>query len=159
MPSPSRTEAPALHRRRHPHIWSWSLKLVEDYSLPSLAVKLLGLLVKWSALLDDCETLDAQRLAGLLHCRDPATKNLLGVGAGLLAHNLAGLGLLEGGGSVPRLGLADLASKDVAPCELGRDWLLLHRFHCLHCSHGFHCLHCLGHCEEGSRDQNKVKRF
>merc|ERR1719159_274287 len=121
MPTPSSTEAPALDRRRNPHIWSWFLKLVEECSLPSLAVKLFGLLVEWSALLDNCKTLDVQSLAGLL----------------------------EGCGSVPRLGLADLAGKDMTPCELGRDWLLLHRFHCLHGSHRLHCLHCLhsfGHC-------------
>merc|ERR1719420_1668381 len=154
MPNPSRTEAPALDRRRNPHIWSWFLKLIEDYSRPSLAVKLLGLLVKWSALLECCETLDVQRLTSLLAGCDPRAENSLGLGAHLLAHNLAGLGLLEGGSSVPRLGLADLASKDMTPCKLGRDWLLLHRFHCLHGSHGLHCLHCLhsfGHC-------GKVKR-
>merc|ERR1712146_477176 len=108
----------------------------------SLAIELLGLLVEWSALLDHCKPLDVQSLAGLLDCCSPRAENGLGVGAGLLAHNLAGLGLLEGGGSVPRLGLADLASKDMTPRELGRDWLLLHGFHCLHCLHGF------GHCRQ-----------
>merc|ERR1719473_2192406 len=140
MPNPSTTEAPALDRRRNPHIWSWFLKLIEDYSLPSLAVKLLGLLVKWSALLDNCETLDVQRLAGLLDGCGPTAENLLGMGAGLLAHNLASAVLLEGGCSVPRLGLADLAGENVTPGELGRDWLLLHRFHCLHGSHRLHGL-------------------
>merc|ERR1719456_1960732 len=148
MPNASRTEAPALHRCRYPHVWSWCFKLLEDRSLPLLAVELLGLLVKWSALLDNCETLDVQRLAGLLDGCGPTAENLLGMGAGLLAHNLASAGLLESGRSVSRLGLGDLAGKNMTPCELGRDWLLLHRFHCLHGSHGFHRLHCLGHCEE-----------
>merc|ERR1719231_132184 len=147
MPNPSRTEAPALDRRRNPHIWSWLLKLIEDYSRPSLAVKLLGLRVEWSALLDDCETLDVQRLAGLLACCDPRAENSLGLGADLLAHNLASLVLLEGSSSVPRPGLADLASKEMTPCELGRDWLLFHRLHCLHGSHCLHCFHSFGHCE------------
>merc|ERR1712139_35082 len=113
-----------------PHIWSW-FKLLSDYSLSSLAIELLGLLVEWSALLDNCETLDVQSLAGLLDCCSPRAKNSLSMGAGLLAHNLSSLCLLEGGGSVPRLGLGNLAGKDVTPCELGRDWLLLHRLHCL----------------------------
>merc|ERR1711975_168117 len=138
MPNASRTEAPALHRCRYPHVWSWCFKLLEDRSLPLLAVELLGLLVEWSALLDNCETLDIQRLAGLLACCDPRTEDSLRVGAGLLAHNLAGFGLLEGGSSVPRLGLADLPRKDMTPCELGRDWLLLHGLHCFgHCRKGF----------------------
>merc|ERR1719393_767897 len=97
MPNPSRTEAPALHRRRKPHVWSWFLKLLEDCSLPSLAVELLGLLVKWSALLDNCKSLDVQSLAGLLDCCRPRAKNSLGTGARCLAHNLASLGLLESG--------------------------------------------------------------
>merc|ERR1712118_293497 len=107
---------------------------------------LLGLLVEWSALLDDCKSLDVQSLAGLLACCGPWPENGLGMGAGLLAHNLAGLCLLECSGGIPRLGLADLAGKDMTPCELSRDWLLLHR------------LHCLGHCRKaklGSRVEIK----
>merc|ERR1712124_9659 len=112
MPNDSnlRKKAPALHRRRHPHIWSWCPlprpQTTRQCSLHSLAVKLLGLLVEWSALLDGCEALDVQRLTGLLNCCDPRAENRLGMGAGLLAHNLASLCLLECGGSVPRLGLA-----------------------------------------------------
>merc|ERR550537_183467 len=125
---------------------SCSLKIAHYHSL---AVKLLGLLVEWSALLDNCETLDVQSLAGLLDCCDPGAKNSLGTGACLLAHNLASRVLLEGSCSVARLGLGDLASEDMTPGELGGDWLLLHGLHCLHGSHCLHCLHCLhsfGHC-------------
>merc|ERR1712193_381104 len=48
----------------------------------SLAVKLLGLLVEWSALLDNCETLDLEFLTGLLNCCNPG--RLLAKGALLL---------------------------------------------------------------------------
>merc|ERR1711904_166257 len=158
VPSASRTEGPTLDRRRKPHIWSWFLKFLECCSLPSLAVKLLGLLVEWGALLDNCETLDVQSLAGLLDCCSPRAKNGLGLGADLLAHNLASLVLLEGSGGVPSLGLTDLAGKDVTPCELGRDWLLLHRLHCLHGSHRLHCLHSFGHFRKnGDGDQGRIK--
>merc|ERR1719378_627122 len=117
MPTPSRTEAPSLDRRRNPHIWSWFLKLVEGCLLPSLAVKLLGLLVEWSALLNNCETLDVQSLAGFLDCCSPRAKSSLGMGASLLAHDLASAGLLQS----------------------------LHCLHGSHRFHRLHCLHSFGH--------------
>merc|ERR1711988_1187512 len=97
VPNPSRTEAPALYRRRNPHIWSWFLKIIEDYSLPSLAVELLGLLVERCSLLDDCKSLDVQSLTGLLDCCGQGAEDSLGMCASLLADNLAGTGLLESG--------------------------------------------------------------
>merc|ERR1719240_1835840 len=151
MPNPSRREAPALDRRRNPHIWSWILKLIEDYSRPSLAVKLLGLLVEWSALLDSCETLDAQSLAGLVNGCKPRAKFSLGCCAHLLAHNLASLVLLESGSSLPTLALGDLASEEMTPRELGRDWLLLHGFHGLHGGHRFIAFIALAILREWSR--------
>merc|ERR1719235_1246964 len=143
MPNPYRTEAPALDRRGNPHIWSWFLKLVAGCSL---GVKLLGLLVEWSALLDNCEPLDLEFLTGLLNCCDP--RRLLAKEALLLAHDLACLALhkvclLQSG-----LGLVELAKKCMTLGKLCRDRLLLHGLHCFHRSHGFHCLHCLGHREE-----------
>merc|ERR1719198_201711 len=146
MPSVSGTGAPALHRRRNPHIWSWFLKVVEDYSRPSLAIKLLGLLVEWRAFLDDCETLDLEFLAGLLNCCDP--RRLLAKEALLLADNLASLALhkiclLQSGCC-----LVNLAKEGMTFGKLCRDWLLLHCLHGFHGSHSFHGLHCLGHREK-----------
>merc|ERR1712178_200969 len=114
MPNACGTKAPALYRRRHPHIWSWNHWLLKDCSMHSL-IELLGLLVKWSALLDSCETLDAQSLAGLRNGCKPRAKLGLGCRAHLLAHNLASLVLLESSCSVPSLGLADLTSEDMTP--------------------------------------------
>merc|ERR1719327_1297029 len=147
IPSPSRTEHPVLHRRRNPHIWSWLLKLLEQCSLPSLAVKLLGLLVEWSALLDDCEALDLQFLTGLIACHNP--RRLLAPLAQLLADDLAMRVLHEVSLGEPSLGLCNLAKESMTFGELGGDGLLLHGFHGFHGSHGlhgFHCLHCFGHC-------------
>merc|ERR1719235_211012 len=143
MPNPYRTEAPALDRRGNPHIWSWFLKLVAGCSL---AVKLLGLLVEWSALLDNCEPLDLELLTSLLNCGDP--RRLLAKEALLLADDLAGpalhkVCLLQSGCS-----LVDLAEEGMTLGKLCRDGLLLHGLHGFHGSHGFHCLHCLGHCKE-----------
>ena len=109
----------------------------------SLSVKLLGLLVERCALLDDCEALDLECCACLLAGSNPW--GLLGAEACLLADHLARLVLDEVSFGVPTLVLGDLAGKEMTPCELGRDWLLLHRFHCLHGSHRLHCLHSLGH--------------
>merc|ERR1712118_584754 len=86
----------------------------------SLCVKLLGLLVERCALLDYC--------AGLLAGSNPCV--LLAKQACLLADPPARLVLHEISFGVPTLGLADLAGKEMTPCELSRDWLLLHRFHC-----------------------------
>merc|ERR1712185_153485 len=132
MANASGTMAPALDRRRYPHVWSWGLKLVEEFSLPSIAVELLGLLVKWSALLDSNKTLDVQSFASFLDCCHPRAKDSLCASADLLAHNLAILVLLESCGSVPRLVLGDLTGKEMTPCQLCRDWLLLHGPPCLH---------------------------
>merc|ERR1719191_1644473 len=115
----------------------------------SLGVELLGLLVKWSALLDNCETLDLEFLTGLLDCCNP--RRLLAKSALLLADNFACLALhkvclLQSG-----CGLVNLAEEGMTLGKLCGDGLLLHGLHCFHSSHGFHCLHrlhCLGHVEE-----------
>merc|ERR1719163_1176291 len=143
MPNASGTEAPALHRRRNPHIWSWILYL-KDCSMHSLRIELLGLLVEWSSLLDSYETLDIQSFAGLCKCCLPASEVGLAACGFLLADNPARLGLLKVSFGQSTCGLADLACKGVTLGELCRDGLFLHS---LHRSHGFHRLHCFGHCE------------
>merc|ERR1711904_117784 len=105
----------------------------------SLSVKLLGLLVERCALLDGCEALDLEFCTGLLDCCNPWRS--LAANACLLADHPARLVLHEISFGVPTLGLADLTRKEMTPCELGRDWLLLHGLHGLH---GGHRLHCLG---------------
>ena len=64
---------------------------------------------------------------------------------GFLSVGLVALGLLEIGCSVSAGSLADLASEEMTPGELCRDWLLLHGLHRFHCSHGLHRFHCLCH--------------
>ena len=147
MSNASRTKAPTLDKRRYPHVWSWYLKLLEECSQLLLTIDLLGLLVEWSALLDDCEALDLQFLTGLIDCCNP--RRLLATCAQLLAHDPAVLVLHEVSLGEPSLGLCDLAKEGMTFGEFGRDWLLLHGFHGFHGSHGLHglhCLHCLGHC-------------
>merc|ERR1712146_741979 len=92
-------------------------------------IKLLGLLVKWSALLDNGETLDVQSFAGLRNCCEPASKDRLGLGSLLLADDLAIFVLHEVRFSQSSCGLGDLACKSMTLGESCRDWLLLH---CLH---------------------------
>merc|ERR1719252_422486 len=115
MPNDSRNEAPALDRRRYPHVWSWCSSILGNWSMHSLGIKLLGLLVEWSALLDDCEALDLQFLAGLLACCNP--RGLLACEGLLLADDLARLVLHEITFGHARCSLAHLAGKEVTPCE------------------------------------------
>merc|ERR1719235_1254503 len=154
MPNPYRTEAPALDRRGNPHIWSWFLKLSSECSL---AVKLLGLLIEWSALLDNCEPLDLEFLTGLLNCCDP--RRLLAKEALLLAHDLACLALHKVCLLQSACGLVELAKEGVTFGKLCRDGLLFHGLHGFHGSHGFHCLHCFRHYRsvEGIVDQGRIK--
>merc|ERR1719473_853961 len=112
-------------------------------SYRSLAVELLGLLVEWSALLDGCETLDLQFLAGLLDGCNPT--RLLAQQGALLADDPARLVLNKITFGHSGSSLAELACKEVTPGEPEGNGLLLHGLHGFHCCHGFHCLHCLGH--------------
>merc|ERR1719263_903360 len=116
-------------------------QLINDRSTRSLAVDLLGLLVEWSALLDDCEPLDLQFLTGLIACCNPW--RLLATLAQLLADNLAMLVLHKVSLGEPSLGLCNLAKEGMTFSKLGGDGLLLHGFHSFHGSHGLHGLHCL----------------
>merc|ERR1712185_407081 len=94
------------------------LKFLEDWSMHSLAVKLLGLLVEWSALLDDCETLDLEFLSGLLTSCDP--RRLLVKEALLLADNPACLGLHKVCLLQSSCGLVDLAKEGMTFGKLCR---------------------------------------
>merc|ERR1719171_2770525 len=118
-------------------------QILGNWSLHSLGIKLLGLLVEWSALLDNCEALDLQFLAGLLDCCNP--RRLLAQKALLLADDLARLGLDKVCLLQSSCGLVNLAKKRMTLGKLGRDGLLLHGLHCLHGRHGFHRLHCFCH--------------
>merc|ERR1719164_225235 len=126
MPSVFKKEALALHRRRYPHVWSWhpllGFKLIGNRSMHSLGVELLGPLVEWSTLLDDCEALDLQFLPGLIDCCNP--RRLLTAKAVLLADDLAMLVLHKVTLGEPGLGLADLAKECMTLGEPCRDWLL-----------------------------------
>merc|ERR1712118_451412 len=110
----------------------------------SLAVKLLGLLVEWSTLLDNCETLDLEFLTGLLDCCNP--RRLLAKGALLLADDLACLALHKVCLLQSCCGLVNLAEEGMTLGKLCGDWLLLH------------CLHCFGHCRgrEVESTQNQL---
>merc|ERR1711965_239171 len=96
----------------------------ENLDKPSLTVELLGLLVEWSALLDDCEALDLQFLASLIACCNP--RRLLATLAQLLADDPAVLVLHEVSLGEPSLGLVNLAKEGMTFGKLGRDGLLLH---------------------------------
>merc|ERR1719263_1506701 len=107
----------------------------------SLGVELLGLLVEWSALLDDCKALDLQFLTSLIACNNP--RRLLATLAQLLADDLAMFVLHEVRLGEPSLGLVNLAKEGMTLGKLGRDRLLLHGLHGFHGGHGLHGLHCL----------------
>ena len=89
----------------------------------SLGIKLLGLLVEWSALLDNCEALDLQFLAGLLDCCNP--RRLLAESALLLADDLARLGLHKVRRLPSRCSRVNLVKEGMTLGKLGRDELSL----------------------------------